>query len=281
LDVEKESKKFDASAEVCEGKDLITAEAPKAADSEESRSKSNTKMSPVNDKVVSLQPMNSPNVDEADATRKDVSATVDSLLSSRVHSSSTGVTDMNVDDSPGSGAETDLGGDSRKEVDVTESQEAKSGDTKDIVMPLAAISGSGANAVSEEGDTPMDLEATTEEVEELEDSASMPKEEMKVSWVAMSEASRKSNLLKDASIFIGYDENKTNRAKMLLYTSGSKVHRGRGFERIFGMYWDAICLRLSRPLNGNISKRCDEAISTFLKTRKLRKIHNKFVMSKF
>merc|ERR1712021_72376 len=95
----------------------------------------------------------------------------------------------------------------------------------------------------------------------------------------MSKHSRQSKPVKDTPRFNGYDENKMNRVKILLYTSGSKIHRGRGFERIFGMYWDAICLRLSRPLNINTSKRCDEAISGFLKSRRLRKIHNKFVMS--
>jgi hypothetical protein len=146
---------------------------------------------------------------------------------------------------------------------------------QDMEKPITAISASEGNSVSEEPDSTMDVEVTTEE------DVSDPKEEMKVSWVAMSKASRQSKPAKDTSRFIGYDENKTNRVKILLYTAGSQVHRGRGFERIFGMYWDAIGLRLSRPLNNNTSKRCDQAMSVFLKSKKLRKIHNKFVMSKF
>ena len=126
----------------------------------------------------------------------------------------------------------------------------------------------------------MEIEVPLVSILEPANDVSVP-EETKVSWIALAKAPRQAKLVKDKSRFIGYEESKMNRVKLLLYTTGSKIHRGRGFERIFGMYWDAICLRLSRPLNGNAYKRCDQAISAFLKSRKLRKIHNKFVMSKF
>ncbi|KAL3913395.1 MAG: hypothetical protein SGARI_000680 [Bacillariaceae sp.] len=46
----------------------------------------------------------------------------------------------------------------------------------------------------------------------------------------------------------GMDENKINRVKMLLFSLGSQVHRGKGFERLFADYWAAVCLRLSDRL---------------------------------
>eukprot|EP00934_Nitzschia_sp_Nitz4_P006435 Nitzschia sp. Nitz4//scaffold30_size153850//87771//93167//NITZ4_002784-RA/size153850-processed-gene-0.15-mRNA-1//1//CDS//3329547282//6425//frame0 len=70
-----------------------------------------------------------------------------------------------------------------------------------------------------------------------------------------------------------------NRVKSLLYAVGSRVHRGRSFERKFAEYWDALSLRLSDSLSRHTSERCDKAIHTFLKTRKLRKIHNQFILS--
>lgn len=72
---------------------------------------------------------------------------------------------------------------------------------------------------------------------------------------------------------------KLDRIKVLLYAAGGKVHRGRGFERIFSGYWDAMSLRLSDRLSSHTSKQCDKAIMTFLKTRQLRKLHNRLVLS--
>eukprot|EP00537_Pseudo-nitzschia_pungens_P015866 CAMPEP_0172409548 /NCGR_PEP_ID=MMETSP1061-20121228/76423_1 /TAXON_ID=37318 /ORGANISM="Pseudo-nitzschia pungens, Strain cf. pungens" /LENGTH=3152 /DNA_ID=CAMNT_0013145703 /DNA_START=288 /DNA_END=9746 /DNA_ORIENTATION=+ len=104
-------------------------------------------------------------------------------------------------------------------------------------------------------------------------------EKVQVSWVPLSKVSRHSRPAQRSSSLTEFDQCKVNRVKMLLYTTGSQVHRGKGFERIFAMYWDAICLRLSSPLSINASKRCDDAISEFLKSRRLRKIHNKLIMN--
>lgn len=299
LDTEKQHETSDAIIEGekrDEGIYLISTEAPSVTDAEEPKAQMN--LSQGGKKVVPIQSMELPTddtkIDVTDAARKDVSVIVESLLNSvesRVNKSLKDVTHMDIDTSLGSRAEVDSAANTRMEVDAPDSlddpkedyfvstarpsKETKSNDMQDMEKPITAISASEGNSVSEEPDSTMDVEVTTEE------DVSDPKEEMKVSWVAMSKASRQSKPAKDTSRFIGYDENKTNRVKILLYTAGSQVHRGRGFERIFGMYWDAIGLRLSRPLNNNTSKRCDQAMSVFLKSKKLRKIHNKFVMSKF
>jgi len=76
-----------------------------------------------------------------------------------------------------------------------------------------------------------------------------------------------------------YDLNKLNRIKSLLYSTGSRVHRGRGFERLFAQYWDAVSLRLSGRLSSQKSERCDYALHAFLKSPRLRKLHNRFVTS--
>ena len=83
------------------------------------------------------------------------------------------------------------------------------------------------------------------------------------------------------SAFNGYDPNKLDRIKTLLYSTGSRVHRGRGFERIFSEYWDAVSLRLSDRLSSHTTERCERAVKAFLKSPRLRKLHNKFIMSKF
>jgi len=186
--------------------------------------------------------------DEMDTARKDVSAVVESLLEK-----------VECREKKGAIVSTDM------EVDGTEN--------------LGIGNTGSALDEATEPDSMMAIEVATEVTLEPEDVVPSNKEEMKVTWVAVSKAPRQSKHVKHTSAFTGYDESKTNRVKMLLYTTGCKVHRGRGFERIFAMYWDAVCLHLSRPLNGNASKRCEEAISAFLKSRKLRKIHNKFVMS--
>jgi hypothetical protein len=85
----------------------------------------------------------------------------------------------------------------------------------------------------------------------------------------------------EASAFYGYDRNKLNRVKAILYSTGSRVHRGRGFERIFAQYWDAVMLRLSDRLSTHASRQSEVAVKAFLKSPNLRKIHNKFIISEF
>lgn len=240
-----------------EDKDTRSKVPPSVTDTEEL--KSTIKLSQADEKDASAQ-INDAQIDVAAAAQNDVSAIVESLLDSVEERAKKSLVDVDLTSGDNTPMEVDdpviLG---------EKKEENNSNDREDTGTPLA-VSASGVNEVSEESDSAM---------------AEPEEEELKISWVSMSKAPRQSKPVKERSNFIGYDENKANRVKMLLYTAGSKIHRGRGFERIFGMYWDAICLRLSRPLNENASKRCDEAISAFLKSRKLRRIHNKFVMGKF
>jgi hypothetical protein len=83
------------------------------------------------------------------------------------------------------------------------------------------------------------------------------------------------------SLLCGYDRKRLNRVKTLLYFTGSRVHHGRGFERIFAEYWDAVTLRLSDRLSSHTSERCERAVKVFLKSARLKKLHNRFIMSKF
>ncbi|KAG7367520.1 hypothetical protein IV203_030191 [Nitzschia inconspicua] len=74
-----------------------------------------------------------------------------------------------------------------------------------------------------------------------------------------------------------FDATKLRRVKMLLFSVGSDVHRSREFENIFSRYWDAVRLRLSARQNKHITASCDEAIASFLVSKKLRRIHNHFI----
>ena len=106
-------------------------------------------------------------------------------------------------------------------------------------------------------------------------------EESKVKLVVMSKLKPTPNAIPNSSDINPFGgESKMNRIKVLLYTAGSQIHRGRGFERIFSMYWDALCRRLSGPQSISVSTQCDRVIAAYLKTKRLRKIHNKLVMGK-
>jgi hypothetical protein len=80
------------------------------------------------------------------------------------------------------------------------------------------------------------------------------------------------------ALFDKYDEHKIDRAKSMLYSAGSAVHRGRGFERKFAEYWEAMTLRISDTLSNHTTERCRVAFKAFLKTKKLRRLHNKYVL---
>jgi hypothetical protein len=71
------------------------------------------------------------------------------------------------------------------------------------------------------------------------------------------------------------------RIKLMLFSAGSRVHRLLGYERLFAEYWAA----LSRRLQGNLSAkelRSNQAVlSIFLKTRALRKLHNKMILGMY
>lgn len=120
----------------------------------------------------------------------------------------------------------------------------------------------------------LDVEDATAEV--LSPAPKRPR----VAWITLSRMRRKVITVDQTPSFSGYDVNKLTGVKIHLFNAGSKVHRGRGFERLFSTYWDAVCLRLSDRLSSHTSERCDEAINSFLKSRKLRRMHNRFIMCK-
>jgi len=239
--------------------------------------------------------------DETDSTeiRKDVNVIVEFLVKSvesRFNNSSTGLAVVDVDSTLEPSAKIDMEDTGRMEVEESEyfttvrneepsTSTARQSKDSDSTRVHGNEEPNEVRSISEQSAMSVDLDSKickegehTKAVHSKH--AFLPcAETIKVSWIPLSKASRQSRLVKKSSSLIGFDEDKINRVKMLLYTTGSQIHRGRGFERIFGMYWDTICLRLSSPLNINTSKRCDHAISEFLKSRKLRKIHNKFIMS--
>jgi hypothetical protein len=110
---------------------------------------------------------------------------------------------------------------------------------------------------------------------EIEETFVFPKT---IVWKSLSTATPVQ--VRQVSTIYGLNENKVDRVKMVLYSVGSEVHRGRGFERLFADYWDAVCLRLSGRLSSHTSDLCDIAIESFLISKKLRKIHNQFIMGK-
>lgn len=71
-----------------------------------------------------------------------------------------------------------------------------------------------------------------------------------------------------------------DRIKVLLFSEGSLVHRERGYQRTFAQYWDALSLRLEGQLSVDNANKCRTVLASFLKTRKLRKLHNKLIMGK-
>jgi hypothetical protein len=68
-----------------------------------------------------------------------------------------------------------------------------------------------------------------------------------------------------------------DRIKLLLYSAGFRVHGGQRYDKLFSNYWDAISASLEGPLPDSMSR---QVITSFLKTRALRKLHNKLIMGK-
>ena len=152
----------------------------------------------------------------------------------------------------------------------SESQESKSGGNLDQLTSDAVMNASeGENDVVDG----INLSRTISE-----EPVPSPVRSQKVYWKKLSQVARKTSTSIQPTRFHGLDENKINRVKMVLYSAGSQVHRGKGFERIFAEYWDAVCLRLSDRLSSHTFERCEKAIATFLTSKKLRRVHNRFIM---
>lgn len=76
--------------------------------------------------------------------------------------------------------------------------------------------------------------------------------------------------------------------KTRLYDVASRVHRGRGTERLFASYWEALSRFLSFQVQDGASYGNDSSLSavhrvldSFLITQQMRKLHNLLIMGKF
>jgi hypothetical protein len=134
---------------------------------------------------------------------------------------------------------------------------------------------------SDQGDAKMEKEEL-EIDDEIDGNEEVPKEThfetVKLPFKAFVPSLAQAGNISVSSLY-NYKRTKLNRVKAILYSSGSKVHRGRGFERIFAQYWEAVSLRLSDRLSTHSSRQCELAVKAFLKSPKLRKLHNKLITS--
>jgi len=71
-----------------------------------------------------------------------------------------------------------------------------------------------------------------------------------------------------------------DKIKMLLFSTGGLVHRGRGFEKMFGEYWGAMSLIVAGNQDDTRLAKLRGAVKAFLKTKKLRKLHNRLILGK-
>ncbi|GAX26784.1 hypothetical protein FisN_9Lh049 [Fistulifera solaris] len=67
--------------------------------------------------------------------------------------------------------------------------------------------------------------------------------------------------------------------KMRLYSIGIRAHGQVGYEKLFRDYWNAIALYLDSRLSMNYSKACKMVIYRFLRTKPLRRLHNKLILA--
>jgi hypothetical protein len=72
------------------------------------------------------------------------------------------------------------------------------------------------------------------------------------------------------------------RVKRALFSLGCEAHGRRGFERIFSQYWSSFSIVLhGAGLLASTLRQHRAIVDSFLKTRKLRKLHNKLVIGMF
>jgi hypothetical protein len=70
-----------------------------------------------------------------------------------------------------------------------------------------------------------------------------------------------------------------DKLKMTLFSAGSLVHRGRGFEKLFAQYWSALSLIVVARESDDLP-RLRGIVKSFLTTRKLQRLHNKLILGK-
>ena len=96
------------------------------------------------------------------------------------------------------------------------------------------------------------------------------------------------------SLSISYPQSPQNspapsigQLKMALFLEATKVHRGQGVERIFATYWESLERYITLNSHGGRIRSdlsscvgVEGALSGFLKTRKMKRLHNKLVLGK-
>jgi hypothetical protein len=70
---------------------------------------------------------------------------------------------------------------------------------------------------------------------------------------------------------------KLESLKLRIFSAGTAVHRGRGYEKLFGKYWGALSRRLEGRLSRTLTDQCQAVINAFLKSKRLQKLHNKLI----
>ena len=83
---------------------------------------------------------------------------------------------------------------------------------------------------------------------------------------------------------IRQEEISLDKKKLKLYLEAMKVHGNQGGDRKFSDYWEALCRYLStgdnvRSDSDEGTQGVDAILNAFLKTKKLRKLHNIYVMA--
>jgi hypothetical protein len=79
--------------------------------------------------------------------------------------------------------------------------------------------------------------------------------------------------------------------KMALFLEASKVHRGKGAEHIFAKYWETLgeyitfgsnkgFIRVRSDLSSSSCAGIEAILRSFLKTRKIKRLHNKLILGK-
>jgi hypothetical protein len=78
--------------------------------------------------------------------------------------------------------------------------------------------------------------------------------------------------------------------KMALFLEASKVHRGQGAEHMFAKYWETLgeyitfgsntCLMRVRLVLSSSRAGIETILRSFLKTKKMKRLHNKLILGK-
>ena len=70
------------------------------------------------------------------------------------------------------------------------------------------------------------------------------------------------------------------RLKALIFATGRRIHGVESYHTVFMDYWMALSRRLSENLSREEFGTCQREIRAFLKTKKLRVLHNKLILGR-